>query len=510
MSAPVAADAEVVGDKTMMVPPPTPAWAPSQDAALGGLPPAPPSTLPPPPSPAEGLSTPSSGGFPASSGGFPASSGGFQAASGSLPASSGGFPAASGSLPPADPESTAAWTFDPDDDLEDDPAPGSGPGTGGAPAAFGAAPPPPPPSWAGAGAGPSPYGTEPPAESIVPDSWFAPARTPDEQPQGAAQSPQQQATQQWAPQQPPAGDSWSMDATQVALPAHQQQQPLDASATMMDQGRPQFDGNATMLDQGMPHPNAPFSPGMDPHGMQPHGMQPGGYPGPGGPMGPHGMPVDPAYGGQPPPRSSGGVSKALVITVAALVVVALVTVGLVMWPEGEKKPPAAKPPATTAPNKKVSDDKPLPVATKQQAMAVHRLLNASAQTRRELAAAIGKTRKCEDLPAAMTGFQGVAQRRQNQLRRTNGLKLDKLSRGEQLRAALRQSFQGSLEVDQALMTWAQQAQQNCNGKPKPDATQAPGRAAAERKATLGKKQLVKLWNPIAKKTGHPQRRWNGV
>ncbi|MFI0450821.1 hypothetical protein [Actinomadura sp. 6N118] len=509
MSAPVAADAEVVGDKTMMVPPPTPAWAPSQDAAPGGLPPAPPSTLPPPPAPAEGFS--------------PASSGGFPAASGPHPTTSGPHPAASGALPPADPESTAAWTFDPDDDMDDGPAPGSGPGSGGAPAAFGAAPPPPPPSWAGAGAGPSPYGSEPPAESIVPDSWFAPARTPDEQSQDAAQ-----ATQQWAPQSQPAEQSWGMDATQVAPPAQHQQQPLDANATMMDQGRPQFDGNATMLDQGMPHPNAPFSPGMDPygspgmdsygmqpggmdpHGMQPGGMQPGGFPGQGGPMGPHGMPGDPAYGGQLPPRSSGGVSKVLVIAVAALVVVALVTVGLVMWPEGDKKPPAAKPPATTAPNKKVSDDKPLPVATKQQAAAVNELLNASADTRRVLTAAIGKTRKCEDLPAAMSGFQRVAQRRQNQVRRTDGLKVDKLRRGEQLRAALRQSFQGSLEVDQALMTWAQQAQQNCNGKPKPDATQAPGRAAAERKATLGKKQLVKLWNPIAKKTGHSQRRWNGV
>ncbi|GAA2615933.1 hypothetical protein SMC26_09705 [Actinomadura fulvescens] len=463
LSAPVSADVEAIGDKTMMVPPPTPAWAPPP-AAPGGLPPAPPSSLPPPPAPSDGPS----------------------------PASSGGFPAASGALPPADPESTAAWTFDPDED-DDGPVPGAG----GAPAGFGAAsspspPPPPPPSWAGNGAGPSPYGTEPPAESIVPDSWFAPARTPDEQ-------------------------------------------QIDANATMVVQGQPQdqtrFDGNATMLDQGMPHPNAPFPSGMDPNGMQPGsmhggmqpggmqpgGMQPGGFPanggfqGPGGPMGPSGMPVDPAYGGQAPPRSSGGVSKPLIITVAVLVVVALVTVGLVVWPDGEKKnPPAAKPPATNAPNKKVSDDKPLPVATKQQAATVHALLNASADTRRVLTVAIGKTRKCEDLPAAMEGFQRVAQRRQNQLRRTAGLKLDRLKRGEQLRAALRQSFQGSLEADQALMAWAQQAQQGCDGTPKPDAAQAPGRAAAERKATLAKKQLVRLWNPIAKQAGHSQRRWNGV
>ncbi|MEU5876613.1 hypothetical protein [Spirillospora sp. NPDC047279] len=572
MGAPVA-EAEAFGDRTMMVPPPTPAWAPSPES-LGGTPAAA-AGLPPEAdalSPMGRAPSPMTGGSPA--GGTPPVAGGSSPLGGmSLPpppepssplpppppagdpspAASGGFPAASGALPPADGESTAAWTFDPNAD-DDDPGSGghggiSGSNGNGAQAgSFAASPPPPAPSWADGPNGlsaPSPYAKEQPAESIVPESWYAPVRPPREQ-------------------EDPG------DRTQIYSSPPPAEQPA-------------MNGNATMLDQGMPHPGGPYPPppgpgmdqygadqygadqygadqygadqygmsrqvmdpngmgpygmnqqgsdqqgfdqhgtapygdpqgmggphGMGPNGMGPNGMGPNGY-GPGGPVDANGMPIDPAYGGQMPPRSGGGASKALIIGVAALVVVALVAVVLVVLPGDDDKPPTAKPSASAPPTTKVSGEKPLSGPVKQQAAAVNALLNESAGTKRVLTAAMTQVGKCDTLPAAMGGFQKVAQARQSQLRRTQALKLDELPRGESLRTYLRMSFQGSLEADLALMRWAQGASRKCKGKPKPPASRAPGLASGERKATLGKRQFVKVWNPIAKKAGHPQRRWTGI
>ncbi|MBO2455929.1 hypothetical protein J4573_53265 [Actinomadura barringtoniae] len=571
LGAPVAdpANAQVAADKTMMVPPPMPAWAPPASAAdqapaipgdlpaeppgglpvagtafppaSGSLPPAPSDAFPPlgnePPEFASGATTMLNGsqyGLPNGSNGTNGShgsngsngsmNGGAQPQGGRLDPASPLPPAAQGSLPPADPESTAAWTFDPDAD--DEPA---------QPQSFEApAPPPPPPSWAnGMNAGaPSPYSTEPPAESIVPDSWFAHPRQPDEQswndPLGAPTSLDSGATMM-----DPGGGLGGGMGQGVGGPGM-----VDPNATMMDAGRG-MNGHGgmhdqTMLDPGQLRPadggqHAPtqVAPGMafdqgmpyEPYDQGPFAPN-GGMGGPGGPgmQGGPGMPGDPnGYAGyqQPAPSSGGKAGKPLLIGVGALVAVAVIAVGVVMFTGDDKKdPPAAKPPASTAtkpPNtKQTGNQAPLKGPAKQQAADVNDLLDASAGTKRQLAVALGKTGKCDQLPGAISGFQNVAQRRQNQLHRTQNLELDKLQRGEEMRASLREAFQASLEVDQALLSWAQQQQSNCHGKPNPDAAHAPGRAAGEQKATAAKRRFVKLWAPVAKAAGQPARRWTGM
>ncbi|NDU77881.1 hypothetical protein GWI34_35515 [Actinomadura sp. DSM 109109] len=252
--------------------------------------------------------------------------------------------------------------------------------------------------------------------------------------------------------------------------------------------------------------------------MQPGPMQQGPM-GPGmQPMGPMG-PGDPAFGyppGQFPPGGPGapgqgksGTSKPLIGAVAALVTVAVGAVAFVAWPSGDDPAPGPDP-SPAASQKQVAQKNVIPPETKQQAAAMNGILNDSADTRRILAGALGRAGKCKTLPQAIQGFQTVAQRRTNQMRRTQGLKVDKLANGERLRTSLNQALGASLQVDQVLLRWAQANQRHCKGKPRPAAARVPGRADAERRATAAKKQFVVLWNPVAKKTSQPQRSWKRV
>ncbi|MEO3826920.1 hypothetical protein [Actinomadura sp. B10D3] len=468
--APPAGGGDAIGDRTMMVPPPTPSWAspPAPDAAVppGGASPQQTSPEPPAQPPLQLSVEPT-----------------------------GPTPAAASPLPPADPEDTAAWTFDPNDYDE------SG----------GFSTPPPPPAWAneqpaseppagnapstGFGADEQPSG----AQSIVPESWFAQPRKPE--------APEAEATQVWGQQQP-AGPPQTMldaDATQLAPPpANLAPPPANLGMPGPGQG---FGGpmDQTRMDQTRMDPGSPMAAPM-PMGPMGPGMQPMGPGGPGfGGFPPGQMQPGPLQPGQ----SSGGTSKPLIAAVAALVTVAVGAVAFVAWPSGDESS-AGTNPSPAASQTQVAQKNAIPPETKQQAAVLNKILNDSVDTRRVLAGALGRAGKCKTLPQAIQGFQTVAQRRTNQLNRTKALKVDKLANGERLRASLSQALTASLQVDQVLLRWAQTNQPRCKGKPRPSAARVPGRAAIEQRATTAKKQFVVLWNPVAKKTGQPQRSWKRV
>ncbi|WP_433476630.1 hypothetical protein ACQPZP_06010 [Spirillospora sp. CA-142024] len=479
-TAPAGVAAEVPGDRTMMTPPPTPSWGTGAQPAVS-----PDLAMPPQPSPQQTAPEP------------PARPPLRLSVEPSDPT-----PAAASPLPPVDPEDTAAWTFNPD---EDD--------SGGfrPPPAWGnEQPAPPAEEKAAPAAGPppsNPFGLgeqASPGESIVPDSWFAQPRRPE--------GPEAEPTQVWG-QQPPAGQPATM---------------LDADVTQFDPGpgsAPGAQGFGEDLDRTRMDPGSPMgapmgaAPLMGPMNQPPMGpgpMGPGqmGAPpmGPGmQPMGPMG-PGDPAFGyppGQVPPGpNKNGTSKPLIAAVAALVTVAAGAVAVVAWPSGGS--PGDANPSPAASQKQVAQKNAIPPETKQQAATVNKLINDSVATRRVLAGALGRAGKCKTLPQAIQGFQTVAQRRTNQLNRTRALKVDKLANGERLRGSLSQALTASLQVDQVLLQWAQANQRKCKGKPRPSAAHVPGRAAGERRATTAKKQFVVLWNPVAKQTGQPLRSWKRV
>jgi hypothetical protein len=276
----------------------------------------------------------------------------------------------------------------------------------------------------------------------------------------------------------------------------------DFDQTRMDTGSP-MGGPAAMgpMNQG------PMGPGMQPMGPGDPAAY-GGYPP--GQMPPGQMPPGQFPAGQMPPgQHKNGASKPLIVVVAALVTVAVGAVAFVAWPSGDDSPGGTDP-SPGASQKQVAQKNAIPPETKQQAAAVNKILNDSVDTRRILAGALGRAGKCKTLPQAIQGFQTVAQRRTNQMNRTKGLQVDKLANGERLRGSLSQALTASLQVDQVLLQWAQANQRHCKGKPRPAAAQVPGRAAGEQRATTAKKQFVVLWNPVAKKTGQPQRSWKRV
>ncbi|HEU5032592.1 MAG TPA: hypothetical protein VFV01_47265, partial [Spirillospora sp.] len=412
-------------EKTMMVPPPTPAWAPAS----------------PPPGDPESTATwtfdPDAEGY-TPTGGMPAlpTGNGAANAAGAHGARANGAgangpgangPGASGlgaAPPPAWAAEQANANGQPQANGQAN-ANGQVNGTGQQPA-LGAAPasgaPALPPAGGGfPGGALAPEEPPPPVESIVPESWFAQPRKPD--PQDAAE-----ATQIYGAQQPPADQGWGAPLSVAGSPPQGQAPMPDADATQLapgPMGGVPFDGHTRMdfgqgggFDQTRMDPGGtsvmgapPMGPG-GPGGFGPPGgygdpMNPGmpmgnqGMPmnqmGPGGPGGPGGYPPGPA-------RSGGGTSKPLLIGVAALVAVALVVVAFVAWPSGGGKDDAS-PKASKSSSKPVSQNEHISDAEKQQAEAMSAVLDASVDARRVLAGALGRAGRCKDLPAAVQGFQ---------------------------------------------------------------------------------------------------------
>ncbi|GAA4234840.1 hypothetical protein GCM10022254_40680 [Actinomadura meridiana] len=477
-------------DRTMRVPPPAPSWAPetpppvTPDLAMPPRP-QPPSQQPPLPPQSQSQSPQQTAPEPLRLSPEPVDA--------PTPPAMPMPPAAPPTPPTLQPstsfdlEDTASWTFNPD---EDDPSGGfSAPPASAWSGAQPALPAPGPVSPA-----PSSFGLEPlpeRQESIVPDSWFAQPRKPDVQ---------------------------DADATQIAGPMgfggdpdHTRMDPGAGMGAPPHLGGPPM-GHQPPMGPQPPMGQGPMGPGPMDQGPMGQGLVPMGQGSTGlMPMGPGG-PGDSAFGGgyPPPDQGRGGPNKPLLAAVAALVTIAVGSIVFVAWPSGDDSSGGTDPDPTTS-NQQVAQKNPIPEETKQQATALNALLNDSVDTRRILAGALGRAGKCKTLPQAIQGFQTVAQRRQNQLNRTKNLKMDKLGKnGERLRASLGQALTASLQVDQVLLQWAQQNQQNCHGKPRPSAAQVPGRAAGERRATAAKKRFVVLWNPVAKDTEQPQRSWKRV
>ncbi|MEV5570998.1 hypothetical protein AB0L06_13195 [Spirillospora sp. NPDC052269] len=421
-----------------------------------------------------------------------------------------------------DSESTAGWVFDPTESGEHQSAPAdphpSDMKTIIAPSPAVSAAASPAQNWQDGAA-------ENPAESIVPESWYAKPRRPEEpsEPAGPQQwqpQPQPQphtvADQGWGQQ--PAGGGFQQDAGEQATAmidagsvppgggfgqqpggfGQQQGFGQQGNFGQQDAGFGQ-QGNFGQPQGGFGQQQGDFGQGGGFGGQQDAGYGQGGFD-----QGGYGQQ---GFQGGPPPGGGKKANKPLLIGVGALVAAAVVAVAVVLWPTGGKSdaaPNTSNSPVAQKSKIKVDD------ATKQQADALNSILNASADTKRTLVKGLGQSRTCKDLPGALDSFREVAQRRQNQLKHTQALKVDKLDRGEKLRSSLHDSLQASLNVDNALLTWATQSQHGCKGKPKPDAGHAPGRADAERRATSSKKNFVELWNPVARKAGQPARHWTGV
>jgi hypothetical protein len=305
----------------------------------------------------------------------------------------------------------------------------------------------------------------------------------------------------WLADSPPAAGQGRNDTAVLPEPAPgQQTQAQQTQAWQPESWQPAESWQPESWrqpGQGGPGPDGFGSNGYGADGYPAGNFAPGGF-GPGGP------------GAAPPPtRQAGGASKPLVFTVLGLVAVALVAAAVVLWPDGGGDPRSG---SSTSPSSAAAADSPAPTATtdsvaRREAVAVNRVLNASAASRGELARALAAAGNCKGLPTAIAGFERVATERRAQAARTRALKVGRLPNGARLRQTLARATQYSLAADQALLTWAQ-GRQGCHGKPKPDANFRRAGGPLSAQASAAKAQFATLWAPVARQHHLPPRTAN--
>jgi hypothetical protein len=238
-----------------------------------------------------------------------------------------------------------------------------------------------------------------------------------------------------------------------------------------------------------------------PHGAPPWGSHPTGYPG----GLPHGSPDYgqqswPASGYQIlEPGSGPGVRRhpwIWVVVILALIFVGAGVTGVVLKVM-HKVPHLPGVLASARPSKAGPDGR-------SQAMAIDALLNASSGSRGQLGPALDQVEKCGNLTAATATLQQVVTERDGQVHQGQGLVVDQLDHGDQLRSLLVQALTYSLQADQSFVAWAKNAANGCTGKATHDADYTAAQTASSG-ATTSKQSFVQLWNPIATKYGLPTR-----
>jgi hypothetical protein len=353
---------------------------------------------------------------------------------------------------------------------------------------------------------PSAPNTPEPTERTVPQPPFTapPAHQPQPQPPPMPQAAPAPA----AAQEPGTSESvaertmamWLSDSP-AAPPGAPDEPPIDTPVygTMAPPPPHGYGGNETALLPGMP-PGGPQPGAWQNETWQNETWQ-------GESWHPAAWQQPPGHD-DPPERPTGNAGKPLIIAVLGLVVVALVAAGVVLWPDGGDNTPAAA--SSAGPSAAAANS---PATTKsnttgrREAVALNRVLNASATSRGALARALAASGTCRRLPTAIVGFQRVAIQRRAQLAHTRALKVGHLANGARLRQTLARSIQLSLAVDQALLTWAR-SRQGCRGRPRPDANYQRARGPLSAQASATKAQFATLWAPVARQHRLPSRTAN--
>ncbi|WP_157862363.1 hypothetical protein [Wenjunlia vitaminophila] len=147
----------------------------------------------------------------------------------------------------------------------------------------------------------------------------------------------------------------------------------------------------------------------------------------------------------------------------------------------------------------------LPATAGDQARAVDELLEESADDRETVVNAVQAVDGCVSpraVEAAADDLSAAAGRREDLVRRLDGLELDLVSGGAAAAAELRAAWSHSADADRAYAAWAATAADGgcAPGGAPHDADYYRG-GSSSAKATKAKKSFVRLWNPIADEHG---------
>lgn len=148
---------------------------------------------------------------------------------------------------------------------------------------------------------------------------------------------------------------------------------------------------------------------------------------------------------------------------------------------------------------------PAPIVA--QARRVDRLLSGSTNARDEVVTAVVQTRKCKHIARSVRDLRAAAKKREQLVARVRRLDVGAIPRGQQAASALRRAWNASARADRAFAAWALDvgAPQGCSGGTPvtgPDYRRALRASAA---ASGAKARFVRLWNPVAARTGLPHR-----
>lgn len=157
-----------------------------------------------------------------------------------------------------------------------------------------------------------------------------------------------------------------------------------------------------------------------------------------------------------------------------------------------------------------SEDAPSPAGGTDaaQASAVNALLAEHLQSGNRLS---GDLTTCDEVAASAPEFEQFIRTRQQQLTQARTLQVDRLPAGEDLRQALIDAYQYSLDADRAYLAWAHEVEaRDCGSGNAPQTGSFHDAMAANDKAGPAKRHLVALWNPIAVEYGLPTYVWQDV
>ncbi|HCA86749.1 MAG TPA: hypothetical protein DEQ61_15410, partial [Streptomyces sp.] len=148
-----------------------------------------------------------------------------------------------------------------------------------------------------------------------------------------------------------------------------------------------------------------------------------------------------------------------------------------------------------------------PVET--QAKALDKLLAASNDSRSSVIKAVKNIGICTNLPQAAEDLREAAEQRNGLVTELGELSVDRLPDHKALTASLTSAWKASAAADSHYAGWADQVarKKGCpGGKAKATGRTAMGNQASG-EATAAKKKAARLWNPIARDHGLPERQY---
>ncbi|MGC5011482.1 hypothetical protein ACLQ2R_12020 [Streptosporangium sp. DT93] len=229
---------------------------------------------------------------------------------------------------------------------------------------------------------------------------------------------------------------------------------------------------------------------------------------------PGGWAPRPARGGRRTPPADRRVWP--VVTVAAMITTASIAAGAAwLVPRGEGPPETGGVPvAVTDARAEAEIGTPVagrppggpegPGEAKAQARVLDALLADSGGSRSGLDAALEGLRSCEDAPGGLAALQRITASRREQVIQVNALGTGALDGGDAVRERLTRALTASFEADEAFLVWAARQSVGCDRDWSGDDDYRRGLAFSE-EATTAKRGFLRLWNPLARRYGLPER-----